>query len=733
MGYGDISCYDGHAVSTPHIDRLADEGVLCTDFYVPTPYCAPSRATLLTGRFPLRHGLIRNPTPDAGIDDVGISDEEILLGELLQSAGYHTKLIGKWHLGHKPEYFPVRHGFNEYYGILYSNDMRPVQLIENRDTVENPVDQVTLTQRYTEEAIRYIREHAGAPFFLHLCHAMPHKPLAASPAFYTPATPDDLYHDVIRELDWSTGQIIQTLDEQGILENTIVIFMSDNGGSYGANNLPLKGRKHSNWEGGVRVPFIIRYPEDLPAGSVVRTPCWSPDIFPTILSMTGIPLPGGVVLDGEEITALLKGRKQTHGAIYTMRGDELVTVRRGDWKLFLKQPKFYQPVDLANWSDRRAPDGTTIIAPLEQADPSMYPGVKPEKMEGDLFLFNVREDISEMVNRSASEPGIITELQRASADFENSCKAPSRISSRAGKKRVAYINSYHRGFPPSDLITGAVMEGLPADSFEVVPFFMDTKRNPSETFIKKRAASLLDSIEMLKPDLLIVSDDNAMKYLVVPHFQGNPLPIVFCGVNWTVDQYDIADCNITGVIEILPVAELVRTLKPSHPAMKKLLVLNENTTTSRKTRPLLDTLLGNLGLEVSQALVDDFEEWKAVFAGANETFDIIYLQTRGAIDGWDHDAALRHIEKHIQVPLVTCEEFMMPYAVFGLTQLSEEQGMIAAEMARSILGGTRPEDIPVTKNSMHRVWINPGLAERIDFQPGSALLERAGLVESVNE
>jgi ABC-type uncharacterized transport system substrate-binding protein len=277
------------------------------------------------------------------------------------------------------------------------------------------------------------------------------------------------------------------------------------------------------------------------------------------------------------------------------------------------------------------------------------------------------------------------------------------------------------------------MEGLPAESFEVVPFFMDTKRNPSESFIQKRAAALLDSINMLKPDLLIVSDDNAVKYLVVPHFQGNPLPIVFCGVNWTVDQYDIADCNITGVIEILPVAELVRTLKPSHPAMKKLLVLNENTTTSRKTRPLLDTLLGNLGFEVSQALVDDFEEWKAVFSGANETFDIIYLQTRGAIDGWDHDAALRHIEKHIQVPLVTCEEFMMPYAVFGLTQLSEEQGMIAAEMAKSILGGTRPEDIPVTTNSMNRVWINPGLAERIDFQPGSALLERAGLVESVNE
>ncbi len=729
MGYGDISCYDDHAVSTPHIDKLAGEGVLCTDFYVPTPYCAPSRATILTGRFPLRHGIIRNPAPDAGIDNVGISDEEVLLGEILQNEGYRTKLIGKWHLGHREEFFPVKHGFDEYYGILYSNDMRPVQIIENMDTVEYPVDQAFLTQKYTEEAIRFITESKGEPFFLHLCHAMPHKPLAASPAFYTPDTPDDLYHDVIRELDWSTGQIIQTLKDEGILENTIIIFMSDNGGSYGANNLPLKGRKHSNWEGGVRVPFIIRYPEKLPSGSVVHTPCWSADIFPTILSMTGIPVPEALVIDGEEITDLLNGRKQTHAAVFTMRGDELITVRKGDWKLFLKRPRFYEPVDLANWSDWRAPDGKTIIAPFEQADPSMYPGVKPEKMEGNLFLFNVQEDISEMVNRSASERAIINELRQESSNFEKSLGLQSRATSGDLKKRVAYVNSYHRGFPPSDLITTAVREGLPSDSFEMVPFFMDTKRNPSDDFMKKRAEELLDSIRTLKPDLLIVSDDNAMKYLVVPNFQNDPLPIVFCGVNWSVDQYDISACNVTGVLEILPVAEVVRVLKPSYPGMKRLLVLNEHTTTSRKTRPLLDTLLGNLGLDVAQALVDDFEEWKSVFAEANETFDIIYLQTRGAIEGWDHDAALKHIDRHIKIPLVTCEEFMMPYAVFGITQLSEEQGMIAAEMAKSILNGASPKDIPVTKNSMARIWINPGLAEKIDFQPGKALLGKASRVE----
>jgi len=213
LGYGDISCYSQSDYETPNIDYLAENGVSCTDFYVPTPYCAPSRATLLTGRFPLRHGLIRNPTPDAGIDDIGITDNEITLGEVFQESGYQTKCIGKWHLGHREEFFPVKHGFDEYLGILYSNDMRPVQIVENMDTIEYPVDQNFLTKRYTQEAIDFIRQNRNRPFFLHLCHAMPHKPLAVSDEFYSEETPDDLYTDVIRELDWSTGEIFNTLKE----------------------------------------------------------------------------------------------------------------------------------------------------------------------------------------------------------------------------------------------------------------------------------------------------------------------------------------------------------------------------------------------------------------------------------------------------------------------------------------------------------------------------------------
>lgn len=305
----------------------------------------------------------------------------------------------------------------------------------------------------------------------------------------------------------------------------------------------------------------------------------------------------------------------------------------------------------------------------------------------------------------------------------NSC-----MQSGFEKKKIVYVNSYHQGFPPSDQITQGVFENLPADSFEILAHFMDTKRNPSEAYIKNRAAEILDSINMEKPDLLIVSDDNAVKYLVVPNFQDNPLPIVFCGVNWTVDQYDLSGCNITGILELLPIEDLVQTLKPYYPSMKNLLVLNENTTTSRKTKPLLDTILGNIGISVTQELVDDFESWKSVLIEANQSYDIIYLQTRGAIKNWDHDEALKVIDQHIKVPLVTCEDFMMPYAVFGLTQVSKEQGMWAAETANKILNGANPADIQVSKNKMSNVWINSRLAEKINFVPDEALMKKARIV-----
>ncbi len=401
MGYGDISCYNKMHVKTPNIDRLATEGVRFTDFYVPTPYCAPSRATLLTGRFPLRHGMVQNPAPDAGINDIGIKTSEVTMGELFQGAGYHTKCIGKWHLGHKPEYFPVKHGFDEYFGILYSNDMRPVQIIENMDTVEYPVDQRLLTQKYTAKALDFIQRNQRSPFFLYLAHAMPHKPLAASADFYSKGDHQELYNSVIRELDWSVGKVTDKLKELGILENTVVIFMSDNGPWYGGDTGGLKGMKATNWEGGTRVPFIIRYPKEYPRGKTIKTPCWSPDILPTLMKLTNIKTDPGIKLDGEDISAIIEGKSNNHPPIFTMKESSIKTIRDGKWKLFVVKPEFYKEVDLKNWTDKRGPDGTTIIAPKAQATPADYPGLKPEKIEGDTLLFNLEKDPTESTNLAA--------------------------------------------------------------------------------------------------------------------------------------------------------------------------------------------------------------------------------------------------------------------------------------------------------------------------------------------
>ena len=297
-----------------------------------------------------------------------------------------------------------------------------------------------------------------------------------------------------------------------------------------------------------------------------------------------------------------------------------------------------------------------------------------------------------------------------------------------GRYKIVYVNSYHQGHPPSDQITDGLMESLPVDSFEVIAHFMDTKQNSSLDYIENRAAGLLDSIKNENPDLLVVSDDNAVKYLVQPHFQDQDLPVVFCGVNWSADQYGLSQNNITGILELLPVGEVMATMQSYYPSMQKLLVLNENTTTSRKTKPILDTLMNRLGIEVTHVLVDDFESWKASFEEGNRFYDIIYLQTHGAIKNWNHDEALKFINLHIKVPLVTCEDHMMPYSIFGMTQVSREQGTWAAETARKILLGTPPSEIPVSRNQMVSIWFNPDLAEKVGFQPDSSLMGKARII-----
>ena len=257
LGYGDLSSYGQANWQTPNIDRIGTKGARLTHFYTPVPYCAPTRASLLTGRYPQRHGLTTNPFPDGGVrtnfqtfrgnDSLGLNPKELLLSELLKEQGYATKAIGKWHLGHRPQFLPTRHGFDEYFGILYSNDMKPVKLLRNEQTAEYPVVQGALTKRYTQEAVDFIGKNKDKPFFLYLPHAMPHKPLAASEEFYTPNTPKDLYADVMRELDWSIGQLLDKVKAEGLDENTIIIFTSDNGPWFGGSSGCLRGMKATSW------------------------------------------------------------------------------------------------------------------------------------------------------------------------------------------------------------------------------------------------------------------------------------------------------------------------------------------------------------------------------------------------------------------------------------------------------------------------------------------------------
>jgi uncharacterized sulfatase len=416
LGYGDISGFGlkESPFKTPNLERMAAEGAKLTHFYVPTPYCAPSRATILTGRYPFRNRVVFNPAPDAGINEVALPHSEITIAEALKDAGYSSICIGKWHLGHTLQYLPRKHGFDEYYGILYSNDMRPVQLIENEKVVEYPVIQATLTKRYTQRALDFIERCSKrkCPFFLYLPHAMPHKPLAASEDFYTPETPDDLYADVIRELDWSVGQILEKFKRLGLDDDTLVIFTSDNGPWYGGSTGGLRGMKGKTWEGGLRIPMIARWPGKIPAGIVNKSVAGTIDILPTILKAAGLKVPDDRTIDGKDIWPLLTSDRaeSPHEALFGMQGTNLMTVRSGKWRLHVRSPG-RPPKRSDDWLDPRGPDGVTIIAPYEQARPSAYPGVIGGDDPKNMMLFDIEADPAEQHDVSKQHPDVVKRLK----------------------------------------------------------------------------------------------------------------------------------------------------------------------------------------------------------------------------------------------------------------------------------------------------------------------------------
>jgi arylsulfatase A-like enzyme len=350
QGYGDLSCYGSEEIQTPKLDRMAAEGARFTDFYVAAASCTPSRAALLTGCYPQRVGLPYVLSPGAKI---GISEDEETIAEILKGRGYATGCYGKWHLGDAREFLPTRHGFDDYFGLPYSNDMWPkhpeapagyypdLPLMEGERIVEYNPDQTRLTRWYTQRAVRFIENNRDRSFFLYLPHSMPHVPLYVSDGF-TGASKRGLYGDVIMEIDWSVGQILSTLRRLDLDRQTMVIFTSDNGpwlryGDHGGSAGALREGKGTTFDGGQRVPCIMRWPGQIPAESVHREPISAMDILPTLAKLAGAELPARPI-DGRDIWPVLSGRP-TSGSppppFFFFAGWNLQAVRSGRWKLHL--------------------------------------------------------------------------------------------------------------------------------------------------------------------------------------------------------------------------------------------------------------------------------------------------------------------------------------------------------------------------------------------------------------
>jgi arylsulfatase A-like enzyme len=398
LGYGDLGCYGGK-IPTPHLDQLAREGTRLTDFYVAQAVCSASRTAFLTGRYPQRLGIHGALGPSA-THGVSIDDT---LPQLLKKAGYATACYGKWHLGHQPQFLPTHRGFDDYFGLPYSNDMGPLHptqkfpplpLIEgDRVIAENP-DQRLLTTWYTQRAVRFIDDNAGRPFFLYVAHTMPHVPLFVSDE-RAGKTGQGLYADVVAELDWSVGQIAAALERHKLTDETIFIFSSDNGpwiayGNHAGSTGGLREGKMTTFEGGVRVPLVVRYPAHVPPGASCRAPLMSIDLMPTLLRWANIEIPKG--LDGADAGPLLEGRPDAsapHDALLFYWDDELQAVRQGPWKLHLSHS----------------------YMSLVSHGRAGKPGVMLQKQIGP-SLYNLDDDPAETKNLADTEPQVVERLRK---------------------------------------------------------------------------------------------------------------------------------------------------------------------------------------------------------------------------------------------------------------------------------------------------------------------------------
>jgi arylsulfatase A len=392
MGYGDWSRGGHPTIRTPNMNKMADQGIQLTQFYSGNPVCSPSRSALLTGRNCVRTGVIDVFFPN---NDMGLSQNEITIAESLKPLGYATACIGKWHLGDAYEYRPLRQGFDYYYGILYSNDMTNPDIYRNDTAIEHPTNQKTLTKRYTEEAVKFIEGHRDQQFFVYLPYTFPHVPIYASDKFLNTSV-RGLYGDVIEELDWSVGRINQTLDKLGLSENTLVIFTSDNGpwitqNERGGTAGLLRGAKGDTWEGGMREPFIARWPGHIPAGTISTQVGSVLDFFPTLVTLAGGKIPDDRPIDGENMMPTLEGKESSERTIFFYSSYRLNAVRKGKWKLHFRYYDHSKGGYLVstNW-------------------------ITPEKS----LLFDLHSDPSERFDLADKFPDVVRDLEETAMQYQ---------------------------------------------------------------------------------------------------------------------------------------------------------------------------------------------------------------------------------------------------------------------------------------------------------------------------